>query len=90
MANSKSAEKRIGQAEVRRDRNRSDRTKMRSAVKKLRLAVVDGDASRASELLPATLSLIDVTARKRVIHRNTAARYKARLTYAVRKMEAAS
>ncbi len=90
MANSKSAEKRIKQAEVRRDRNRADRSKMRSAVKKLRIAVIDGDASRAAELLPATLSLIDVTARKRVIHRNTAARYKARLTSAVRKLEASA
>ncbi len=90
MANSKSAEKRIKQAEVRHDRNRADRSKMRTAVKRLRAAVVDGDPARANDLLPGTLSLIDVSARKRIIHRNAAARYKARLTYAVRKLEASA
>lgn len=87
MANSKSAEKRIKQTEVCRDRNRGDRSKMRTAVKRLRAAVVEGDSARANDLLPGTLSLIDVSARKRIIHRNAAARYKARLTYAVRKLE---
>jgi len=83
MANSKSAVKRIRQNEVRRQRNRSYRTRMRTAVKKLRAAVTEGDAAKARELLDPTLVLIDKTAGKGIIHGNTAARYKSRLSRAV-------
>jgi len=83
MANSKSAEKRILQNEQRRQRNKSHRTRMRTAIKKLRAALTDGDAATARELLDPTLVLIDKTASKGIIHGNTAARYKSRLTKAV-------
>ncbi|MCH9648064.1 MAG: 30S ribosomal protein S20 [Deltaproteobacteria bacterium] len=83
MANSKQAIKRIRQNEVRRLRNQSVTSRMRSAIKKLRSAVEAKDKEAAGSLLPATLKIIDVTARKRVIHRNTAARYKSRLSHAV-------
>lgn len=83
MANIKSAEKRIHQNERRRQRNRANRTRLRTAIKRLRSAIESGDAEQAKELLPDTLQVIDVTARKGVIHRNTAARHKSRLTKAV-------
>jgi small subunit ribosomal protein S20 len=38
-----------------------------------------GDAATAADLLPATLSIIDATAQKKIIHANTASRYKSRL-----------
>lgn len=83
MANNRSTEKRIRQAEKRRARNRSHRSALRTAVKKLRAAVTAGDAAAAKQLLPATLSAVDSTARKGVIHANAAARTKSRLTRAV-------
>jgi len=83
MANIKSAEKRILQNERQRQRNRTFRTRMRTAVKRLRTALESGEADRAKELLPGTLQVIDETAQKGVIHRNTAARQKSRLTRAV-------
>lgn len=83
MANNKSAEKRDRQSLVRRDRNRTVRSNMRTAIKKLRSAVTASDAKTAADLLPGTLRVIDVTARKKVIARNTAARYKSRLSKAV-------
>ncbi len=90
MANSKQAEKRIRQSGVRRDRNRAAMSKLRSSVKALRTAA-DTNVERARELLPGTLSLIDVTARKGVIHANAAARGKSRLTRLVnRRTEAAA
>ncbi len=88
MANIKSAEKRIGQTERDRERNRSQRSRMRRAVRQLREAVSAGDVSKAQELLPETLKLIDSTAQKKVIHRNAAARTKSRLTRAVAGLEA--
>lgn len=86
MANTKSAEKRHRQNLKNRQRNRQQRSRMRSAVRNLRAVIDEGDASQARELLQGTLSLIDVTAQKGVIHSNTAARYKSRLTRAVQRI----
>ena len=87
MANTKSAQKRNVQAEKRRARNRAQRSRMRGAVRDVRAAVDTGDKAKADELLPDTLSLIDETAKKKVIHRNAAARTKSRLTQAVAGIE---
>ena len=83
MANIKSAEKRIEQSAKRRERNRAQRSRMRSAVRKVREAVTAGDRATAEGLLADTLSLVDATAQKGVIHDNVAARTKSRLTRAV-------
>lgn len=80
MANHKSAEKRIRQNEKRRDINRANRGKLRTQIKKLRAAIGASDATTSNELLGATVALIDKSVNKGVIHRNTAARYKSRLT----------
>lgn len=88
MANTKSAEKRIRQNEKNRLRNKSARSRMRKAIKDLRTAIDSGEADRASELLPNTVKVIDETAQKNVIHDNTAARYKSRLTKAVNGLSA--
>ena len=80
MANTKSAEKRNRQNIQQRDRNRAHRSRLRTAIKSLRSAVASGDAARATELLPKTLGIIDKIAQKKVIHANTASRYKSRLS----------
>ena len=79
MANTKSAEKRNRQNVVARDRNRAHRSRLRTAIKRLRSVVASGDGTQAAELLPTTLSIIDGIAQKKVIHANTASRYKSRL-----------
>ena len=83
MANTPSAEKRNRQNIQRRDRNRSERSRLRTAIKKLRGEVAAGSKQNAEDLLPSTLSLIDTTAQKGIIHQNAAARTKSRLTKAV-------
>lgn len=86
MANTKSAEKRIRQNAAARERNRAHRSRLRTAVKRLRVAVESGDSGKATELLPVTLSIVDATAQKKIIHANTASRYKSRLSHAVNKL----
>ncbi len=76
----KSGLKRRRQDEVRRLRNRAVRTRVRNAMKELRAAIAGGDAATIRELLPRAVSVIDVGVRKGVVHRNTAARVKSRLT----------
>lgn len=79
MANHKSAEKRVRQNVKRNEINRSNRSKLRTQVKKLR-ATIASDKAQAGELLNPTVSLIDKAVNKGLIHKNTAARYKSRLT----------
>lgn len=83
MANNQSAEKRNRQSLKRRQRNRTARSRMRTAIKALRQALDQQDAKAAAALLQPTLRVIDMSAQKCVIHRNTAARYKSRLSHAV-------
>ena len=80
MPNHKSAEKRMRQNERRRAINRSNRTRLRTAVKNLRGALDGGDAKQTTTLLPETVSMIDKAVQKGVLHRNAAARHKSRLT----------
>ena len=80
MPNHKSAEKRVRQNEKRRDVNRSNRTALRTSIKKLRAALAGNDPAALNKLLPETISKIDKAVQKGVLHRNAAARYKSRLT----------
>jgi small subunit ribosomal protein S20 len=80
MPNKVSAEKRDRQNERRNAINRRNRSRLRTQVKKLRAALRDKATDRLAALLPETVSIIDKSVQKGVIHRNAAARYKSRLT----------
>lgn len=79
MPNHKSAEKRDRQNERRRGVNGRNRSRMRTELKKLRMAL-DSNKGEAAGLLPKVISTIDRSVQKGVIHKNAAARYKSRLT----------
>ncbi len=80
LANIKSAQKRAKQAEKNRKHNASRRTRMRTLIKKVRAAIAAGEQKQAAEALQAATSIIDRFAGKGLIHKNTAARYKSRLS----------
>ena len=88
MANHKSAEKRVRQTAKRNEINSRNRSRLRTQIKKLRAAIEDGDQQAAQTLLPQTVSLIDKSVQKGILHSNAAARYKARLTTTVSGMSA--
>jgi len=75
----KQARKRHRQSLERRMRNRTVRTRVRRQMRLMRVALAEGDAKKVEEMLPDTMSIIDVGWRKGVIHRNAAARYKSRM-----------
>ena len=83
MANTKSAKKRAEKSAAQRVKNRAARSKMRTAVKKFRAAVAAGDEN-AKTLFASTVKVVDSTAQKGVIHKNTAARTKSRLAAALK------
>lgn len=78
MANSKSALKRWRQSLVRRDRNRSIKSRTRTALGKA-LAAIQDDASTAEEAVRNAVSALDRAAQAGVIHANASARSKSRL-----------
>lgn len=88
MPNHKSAEKRDRQNARRNAINTANRSRLRSTIKKLRTALAAGNAEEARALLPQTVSIIDKSVQKGVLHRNTAARHKARLTVRVNALAA--
>ncbi len=90
MANHKSAEKRNRQSKVRRLRNRINKTKMKSAIRKVDEAIEAGSEEQAKEALQAAIPVIARTASKGTIHSKNASRKISRLTKSVNKIQAAA
>jgi len=88
MPNHKSAEKRDRQNVRRNAVNSSNRTYLRTEIKKLRVLLAAGNKQEAVALLPHTISVIDRSVQHGILHRNTAARHKARLTLHVNELAA--
>ncbi len=84
MASHKSALKRIKQTRKREALNRMHRTMLRHQIRKLRQAIESKDKAAAEALLKPTLQLIDHSTHRGVLHRNTAARYKSRLSLSMK------
>lgn len=86
MANIASARKRARQDVARNAHNRSLRSRLRTAIKTVRKAIADGDKNAARQSLQSAQGVIDRIADKKVVHKNAAARYKSRLSAAVKAM----
>ena len=80
MANHFSALKRARQTEKRTQVNRANKSRLRTALRSLREAIGKGDQKAIQSGLGETVSIIDKAVQKGTIHKNTAARYKSRLS----------
>ena len=74
MANTKSAEKRARQNGVRRARNQSVRTQVKSAVKQARETFATKDAAASQQALREAMKTLSTAASKGVLHKRNAAR----------------
>ena len=83
MANIKSAKKRILVNRTKADRNKAIKSGVKTAVKKVRVAIEANDKAAAQAALVAATATIDKAASKGVYHKNTASRKVARLAKAV-------
>jgi small subunit ribosomal protein S20 len=86
MANTAQARKRARQSEKRRQHNASLRSTLRTAVKKVKKAIVAGDKAAAEKMLQASQAVIDRIADKKIIHKNKASRDKSRLAKRIKAM----
>ena len=86
LANIKSAKKRIIVNRTKADRNKSIRSKVKTAIKKVDAAIAAKDSEAAAVALKNAISEIDKAQRKGIYHKNTASRKISRLTVAVNKL----
>jgi len=80
MANTFSSLKRARATKRRTTVNRLRKTRLRHQVRSVRRLIEQKDGKGAAAILPATFSLIDRSAKWGIIKKNTAARYKSRIT----------
>jgi small subunit ribosomal protein S20 len=88
MANTISSLKRVRTTELRTAVNRTRKTRLRHQIRAMRRLLESKDAGGAAALVPKTFSMIDRSAKWGIIKKNTAARYKSRLTARLRKLAA--
>ena len=86
MANIKSAKKRVLTAEANRQRNVAFKTSIKTAIKKVLEAAKEGNKEVLATAMSKAYQLCDKAVSKGILHKNTAARKKSRLTLAVNKL----
>jgi small subunit ribosomal protein S20 len=86
MANTVSALKRVRITERRTDINRMRKSRLRHQIRAMRRLLDKKDVEGATKIIPSTFSLVDRAAKWGIIKKNTAARYKSRLTLRLRKL----
>jgi small subunit ribosomal protein S20 len=89
MANTVSSLKRVRMTERRTLINRMRKSRLKHQIRAMRRVLDQKDAQAAGKMLPTTFSLVDRAAKWGIIKKNTAARYKSRLTLRVRGIAAA-
>jgi len=90
MANSAQARKRARQNEKQRAHNASQRSALRTAVKRVRQAIKAGDKAAAQVVFQESVSVLDRIANKRIIHKNKASRHKSRLSAQIKAIPASA
>ncbi|MCD7033034.1 30S ribosomal protein S20 [Metabacillus sp. GX 13764] len=88
MPNIKSAIKRVKTNNDRRTANATVKSSMRTAIRKVEALAASNDAENAKAALLDAAKKIDKAAQSGIIHKNTAARYKSRLTKQVNGLSA--
>jgi len=78
VPNKKSAEKRVKQSTKRRMENRSVKTEIKTGYKNFLLSVNGKNKDQAINMFNQYQSLCDKAVKRNIIHKNTAARYKAK------------
>ena len=86
MANIKSAKKRILVNRTKAERNKAIKSGVKTAIKKVYVAIDANDKAAASDALLAATVAIDKATSKGVYHKNTSSRKVSRMAQAVNKL----
>lgn len=85
MPNTANAKKALRKSFKRRDRNRMQRSALRTYLKRVREAIAAGDKEKATAEFQLVTKKLDQAAAKNLLHKNAAARTKSRLAKAMKK-----
>jgi small subunit ribosomal protein S20 len=88
MANHFSALKRARQTVKRSETNRANKSRLRTTLRRFRAALTGGNREQAEQEFRQTISVLDRSVKKGVLRKNTASRYKSRLSARVKAMAA--
>lgn len=89
MPNTPSAKKRLRQSISRRAKNRSTKTAIRTLTRTIRESIAAKDVAKSEEAFGTLVKKIDRASSKNVLHANTAARTKSRLSKAIKSIKPA-
>ena len=89
MANTPQARKRARQAEAHRRHNASQRSALRTAIKKVVAAIAAGEHEAAMSTYQAAVPVIDRAVTHGIIHKNKAARHKSRMNAHIKALKTA-
>ena len=86
MPNIKSAKKRVLVAKARNERNKAEKSALKTALKKFEAAAVDGDRTAAEGAYKVAVKAVDKAAARGLMHKNNAAHRKSALTLKLNKI----
>ncbi len=80
MPNIKSAKKRVLISKENNERNRAERSALKTMLKKFDAAVAEGNKEAAGQAYQAAVKSVDQAVGKGILHKNNAARKKSQIT----------
>ena len=86
MANIKSSKKDVIRSKVAYEKNKADKSEMKTVIKKFEAALESGDRAAAEVAYKAAVQKVDRAALKGLMHKNTAARKKSSMTLQLNKL----
>lgn len=86
MPNIKSAKKRVLLSKVAYEKNKADKSELKTTIKKFEAAVSAGSRAEADAAYKAAVKLVDQAVKKGILHKNTAARKKSSMTLQLNKL----
>ena len=86
MPNIKSAKKRVSLSRVANEKNKMEKSALKTSIKKFDAAVAAGDKEQADGAFKAAVKSVDKAVKKGILHKNTAARKKSSMTLKLNKL----
>ena len=86
MANIKSSKKDVIRSRIAYEKNKADKSEMKTVIKKFDAALVEGDKANAEVAYKNAVQIVDKAVSKGILHKNTAARKKSSMTLRLNKL----
>lgn len=86
MPNIKSSKKDVIRSKIAYEKNKANKSELKTMIKKYDAAVVSGDKAAAEVAYKAAVKAVDQAVTKGILHKNTAARKKSSMTLQLNKL----